>query len=118
MILEKKKRNSVKLIINISEIEESKKKKKKSFYQVLQLINFYELYLTFNEHVDNLYRTSNYKLLALQRTRKYSSLEKAKKIGNLIMPHWCGCFAEKRQYLKIQKIHCKALWYIIVTKLR
>ena len=28
MILEKKKRNSVKLIINISEIEESKKKKK------------------------------------------------------------------------------------------
>ena len=27
MILEKKKRNSVKLIINISEIEESKKKK-------------------------------------------------------------------------------------------
>ena len=30
MILEKKKRNSVKLIINISEIEESKKKKKKN----------------------------------------------------------------------------------------
>ena len=32
MILEKKKRNSVKLIINISEIEERKKKKEKSFY--------------------------------------------------------------------------------------
>ena len=31
MILEKKKRNSVKLIINISEIEESKKKKKNRF---------------------------------------------------------------------------------------
>ena len=25
------------------------------------------------------------------------------------MPCWCGCFAEKKQYLKIQKIHHKAL---------
>ena len=32
MILEKKKRNSVKLIININEIKKKKKKKKKSFY--------------------------------------------------------------------------------------
>ena len=25
------------------------------------------------------------------------------------MPNWCGCFAEKKQYLKIQKINHKAL---------
>ena len=25
------------------------------------------------------------------------------------MPRWCRCFAEKKQYLKIQKIHHKAL---------
>ena len=30
------------------------------------------------------------------------------KIANLIIPHWCGCFTEKKN-LKIQKIHHKAL---------
>ena len=25
------------------------------------------------------------------------------------MPHWYGCFAERKQYLKTQKIHHKAL---------
>ena len=45
----------------------------------------------------------------IRRIRKYSSLEKAKQIVNLVMPHWYGCFAEKKQYLKIQKIHCKSL---------
>ena len=25
------------------------------------------------------------------------------------MPHWFGCFAEKRQYLNIRSIHYKAL---------
>ena len=29
-------------------------------------------------------------------------------IANLIMHHWCGCFAEKKRYLKIEKIHHKA----------
>ena len=63
MILGNKNRNSVKLIINTTEIEESKK-------VVLLGITIDNL-LTFNEHIDNLYRTGNYKLHALRRIRKY-----------------------------------------------
>ena len=70
MILGKKKRNSVKLIINTTEIEESRK-------VVLLGITIDNL-LIFNEHIDNLCRTANYKLHALRRIRKYLSLEKAK----------------------------------------
>ena len=70
MILGKKKQNSVKLIINTTEIEESRK-------VVLLGITINNL-LIFNEHIDNLCRTANYKLHALRRIRKYLSLEKAK----------------------------------------
>ena len=52
MILGKKKRNSVKLIINSTEIEESKQ-------AVLLGITIDNL-LTFKKHIDNLCRTANY----------------------------------------------------------
>ena len=107
MILGKKKRNSVKLIINTTEIEESTK-------VVLLGITIDNL-LIFNEHNDNLCRTVNYKLHALQRIRKYFSLEKAKLLWNAFINSqfnyaplvWMFC--RKKRYLKIQKIHDKAL---------
>ena len=74
MILVKKKRNSVKLIINTTEIEERRK-------VVLLGITIDNL-LIFNEHIDNLCRTENYKLHALRRIRKYLSSEKAKLLCN------------------------------------
>ena len=74
MILGKKKRNSVKLIINTTQIEESRK-------VVLLGITVDDL-LMFNEDIHNLCRTANYKLHALRRIRKYLSLEKAKLLCN------------------------------------
>ena len=74
MILGKKKRNSVKLIINTTEIEESRK--------VVLLGITTDNLLIFNEHIDNLCHPANYKLHALQRIRKYLSLEKAKLLCN------------------------------------
>ena len=74
IILEKKKRNSVKLVINATEIEESRK-------AVLLGITIDKL-LIFNEHIDNLCRTADYKLHALRKIRKYLSLEKAKLLCN------------------------------------
>ena len=61
LFLGKKKRNSVKLIINTTEIEETEKVD-------LRGITIDNL-LTFNEHIGNLYRTANYKLHALRRIR-------------------------------------------------
>ena len=63
MILGKKKRNSVKLGTNSTEIEESKK--------VVLLVFTIDNLLTLNDHIDNL----NYKLHALRRMRKYLSLQ-------------------------------------------
>ena len=74
MILGKEKRNSVKLIINTTQIKESRK-------VVLLGITIDNL-LIFNEHIDNLCRTANYELHALRRIRKYLSLEKAKLLCN------------------------------------
>ena len=74
MILGKKKQNSVKLIINTTEIEETRK-------VVLLGIPIDNL-LIFNEHIDNLCCTANYKLHALRRIRKYLSLEKPKLLSN------------------------------------
>ena len=62
MILRKKKRNSVKSIINSTETEESKK--------IVLLGITTDNLLTFNKHIDNLCRTANYKLYALRRIRK------------------------------------------------
>ena len=107
MILEEKKRNSVKLIIDSTEIEESIK--------IVLLGIAIDNLLTFNEHIDNLCRRANYKLYALRRIRKYLSLEKAKLLCNAFINSqfsyaplvWIFC--RKKQYLKIQKIHHKAL---------
>ena len=91
MILGKKKRNSVKLIINTTEIEESKK-------VVLLGITIDNL-LTFIEHIDNLCLMANYKLHALRRIRKY--LEKANLLCNAFInsqfnyPPLVWMFAEK-----------------------
>ena len=74
MILGKKKRNSIKLIVNSSEIEERKK-------AVLPGITTDKL-LTFDEHIDSLCRIANCKLHALRRARKYLSLEKTKLLWN------------------------------------
>ena len=107
MILGKKKRNSVKLKIHTTEIEESRK-------VVLLGITVDNLSI-FNEHIDNLCRTANYKLHALRRIRKYLSLEKAKLLCNAFINSQFNCvpllrmFCRKKQYLKIQKIHHKAL---------
>ena len=60
--LGEKKRNLVKLIINSAEIEENKK-------AVLLGITIDNL-LKFNEHIDKLCHTANYKLNALRRMRK------------------------------------------------
>ena len=106
-ILGKKKRNSVKLIINTTEIEESK--------NVVLLGITIDNLLTFNEHIDNICRTANYKLHALRRIRKYLFLEKAKLLCNAFINSqfnyalsvWIFC--SKKQYLKIQQIHHKAL---------
>ena len=57
MILGKKKRNSVKLIINTIEIEEERK--------VVLLGITVDNLLIFNKHIDNLCCTENYKLYAL-----------------------------------------------------
>ena len=100
MILGKKKRNSFKLIIKTTEIEESRK-------VVLLGITIDNL-LIFNEHIGNLCRTANYKLHALRRIRKYLSLEKAKLLCNAFINSqfnyaplvWMFC--RKKQYLKIQ----------------
>ena len=74
MILGKKKQNSIKLIIDTTGIEESRK--------IVLLGIPIDNILAFNEHTDNLCRKANYKLHALRRTRKYSSLEKAKILCN------------------------------------
>ena len=107
MILGWKKRNSVKLIINTTKIEESRK-------VVLLGITIDNL-LIFNEHIDNLCRTANYKLHALRRIRKYLSLEKAKLLCSAFINSqfnyaplvWIFC--RRKQYLKIQKIYHEAL---------
>ena len=74
MISGRKKRISVKLIINSTKSEESKK-------AVLLGITIDNL-LTFNEHIYDLCHTANYKLHVLRRIRKYLSLEKAKFLCN------------------------------------
>ena len=89
MILGKKNWNSVNLIINSIEIEESEK-------AVLLGIT------TFSEHVANLYRTTNYKLHSLRRIRKYLFLEKANLLSNsFINNQLVWMFCRKKQYLKI-----------------
>ena len=91
------------MITNSTEIEESKK--------VVLLGIIIDNFSTFNELIDNLCSTANYKLHALQIIRKYSFLEKAEVLYNLFINSqfnyaplaWMFC--RKIQYLKIQKIN-------------
>ena len=71
--------------------------------------------LNFNEHMINLCRNAGYKLHALRRMRKYLTQDQAKLLYNAFINGqfnyapiiWIFC--RKNQYLKIQKIHHKAL---------
>ena len=71
--------------------------------------------LTFNEHISNLCINASYKLYALRRIRKYVAQDQAKLLYNAFINSqfnhvpivWMFC--RKNQYLKIQKIHHKAL---------
>ena len=66
--------------------------------------------LTFKKHVDNLVRKAQYKLHALQRIRKFLTIEKAKILGNAFIDSqfnyapliWMFC--RKTLYSKIEKI--------------
>ena len=71
--------------------------------------------LTFTEHINNLYGNASYKLHALHRIRKYLTQDQAKLLYNAFINSkfnyapiiWMFC--RNNQYLKIQKIHHKAL---------
>ena len=107
MILGKKQCNKVKLIINSIVINES---------NAVELLGItIDNMLTFNEHINNLCRNASYKLYALRRIRKYLTQDQAKLLYNAFINSqfnyapiiWMFC--RKNQYLKIQKIHHKAL---------
>ena len=65
--------------------------------------------LTFKKHIDNLVRRAQYKLHALQRIRKFLTVEKAKTLGNAFIDSqfnyapliWMFC--GKTFYSKIEK---------------
>ena len=71
--------------------------------------------LNFKKRIENLCRTTQYKLHALRRIRKYLTLDKAKLLGNAFIDSqfnyapliWTFC--HKATYLKMQKIHHKSL---------
>ena len=70
MILGKKQCNKVKLIINSIVINES---------NAVELLGItIDNMLTFNEHINNLYRNASYKLYAFRRIRKYLTQDQAK----------------------------------------
>ena len=71
--------------------------------------------LTFKKHIDSLVRKAQYKLHALQRIRKFLTIEKAKILGNAFIDSqfnyasliWMFC--RKTLYSKIEKIHHRTL---------
>ena len=107
----KKQGNKVKLRINSIAINES---------NAVELLGIkIDNILTFNEHINNLCRNASYKLYALPRIRKYLTLDQAKRLYNAFINSqfnyapiiWMFC--RKNQYLKIQKIHHKALKVVL-----
>ena len=74
-----------------------------------------DITLTLNEHINNLCRNASYKLYALRRIRKYLTQDQAKLLYNAFINSQLNytpiilMFCRKNQYLKIQKIHHKAL---------
>ena len=77
--------------------------------------------LTFNEHINNLCHNASYKLHALCRIKKYLSQDQAKLLSNAFINNqfnyapiiWMFC--RKNQYLKIQKIHHKAIKVVFTS---
>ena len=71
--------------------------------------------LDFKNHIEHLYWNANYKLHALRRIRKNLAAEKAKLLGNTFIDSQLNSapliwmFCQKTLYLKIEKIHHKAL---------
>ena len=71
--------------------------------------------LTFKKHICNLVRKAQYKLHALQRIRKFLSIEKAKILVNVFIDSqfnyapliWMFC--RKTLYSPIKKIHHRTL---------
>ena len=71
--------------------------------------------LTFKDHINMLSSRASYKLHALRRIRKYLTLEKSKLLYNSFKNNqfnyasiiWMFC--RKQDYLKVEKIHYKAL---------
>ena len=71
--------------------------------------------LIFKDHINILCRRANHKLHTLRRIRKYLTLEKSKLLYNAFINNqfnyasiiWAFC--RKQDYLKVDKIHCKAL---------
>ena len=106
MILGKTPRQPIMLNINKIKVEKSQK--------VLVGLTI-DNRLSFNDHVDMLCSTANYKLHALRRIRKYLTLEKTKLLYNAFINSqfnyasviWMFC--RKKDYLKIEKIQYKAL---------
>ena len=102
MILGKGSRLPVILNINNIKIRESQK--------VMLLGLTIDNCLTFNNHVDTLYRNTSYKLHALRRIRKYLTLDKAKVLYNAFINSQfryasvISMFCRKTDYLKMEKI--------------
>ena len=75
--------------------------------------------LTFKDHIDRLCRNASYKLHALRRIRKYLTADKAKVLYNTFInsqfSYACiiWMFCRKTDYLKSEKIQCKALKIVI-----
>ena len=107
MILGKKQCNKMKLIISSIVINES---------NAVELLGItIDNILTFNEHINNLCCNASYELYALRRIRKYLTQDQTKLLYNafinsqFIYAPIIWMFCRKNQYLKIQKIHHKAL---------
>ena len=107
MLLGKKHCNKVKLVINSIVTNES---------NAVELLGItLDNILTFNEHINNSCRDASYKLYALHRIRKYLTQDQSKLLYNAFINSQLNyapiilMFCRKNQYLKIQKIHHKAL---------
>ena len=107
MILSEKSYQPQKLFINTFTIDESDE------VELLRLIIDKEL--NFSNHIDKLCRNPQYKVHALERKRKYLSLQKAKMLGNTFTDSQVNyapliwMFCQKGLFLKMQKICHKTL---------
>ena len=107
IILGKKQCNKAKLKINSIVINKS---------DTVELLGItIDNVLTFNEHINNFCRIASYKLYTLRRIKKYLTQDQAKFLYNaFINSHFSympiiWMFCRKNQYLKIQRIHHRAL---------